>query len=113
MKQPRPYLLNVLSSIDAIRNYKPDNEAAFLKNAMSQDAILMRLQDVGENLIHVRDIFPEFWEANATEAWNKVIGLRIIISHAYGEISLPNYLGLNHRRPGASEAIDSTNTALA
>jgi uncharacterized protein with HEPN domain len=52
----------------------------------SQDAILMRLQDIGENLITLRDSFPDFWDKNATDAWIKAIGLRNIISHAYGKI---------------------------
>lgn len=88
MKQPKPYLRNILSGVDAIESYKPGSEAAFTKDAKSQDAILMRLQDIGENLSTLRDMFPDFWSENATEEWEKAIGLRNIISHGYGEINL-------------------------
>jgi uncharacterized protein with HEPN domain len=46
----------------------------------------MRLQDIGENLSHVRDAFPDFWQENATEEWLRAIGLRNIISHGYAEV---------------------------
>lgn len=54
----------------------------------SQDAILMRLQDIGENLSSLREGFPDFWEAHATNAWVKAIGLRNLISHGYGDVDL-------------------------
>ena len=50
---------------------------------MNYDAILMRLQDIGENLAHIRDKFPEFWEQYSTDVWNNAVGLRNIISYGY------------------------------
>jgi uncharacterized protein with HEPN domain len=86
MKHPKPYLLNIIDSIEAIRTYIPPSEKEFLENQLSQDAILMRLQDIGENLIRLRDLFPDYWDTNATDAWHRGIGLRNIISHTYGDI---------------------------
>ena len=88
MKQPKPYLLNILNAVEAIASYMPSSEEAFMNDPKSQDAILMRLQDIGENLITLRDSFPDFWDKNATDAWIKAIGLRNIISHAYGKVDL-------------------------
>ena len=88
MKQPKPYLLNILNAVEAIASYQPNSEEAFMNDPKSQDAILMRLQDIGENLIILRDSFPDFWDKNSTGTWIKAIGLRNIISHAYGKIDL-------------------------
>lgn len=51
-----------------------------------QDATLMRLQDIGEQLSRIRDKFPDFYEEHASDEWYKLIGLRNIISHGYREI---------------------------
>src|SRR5487761_1098823 len=88
MKQPKPYLLNVIDGVNAIESYRPKDEAEFMANPMTQEAVLMRLQDIGENLSHIRDMFPDFWTDNSTEDWIKAIGLRNIISHGYADISL-------------------------
>jgi uncharacterized protein with HEPN domain len=88
LKQPKPYLESAISGINAIDSYRPKNEVAFMSDSKSQDAILMRLQDIGENLSKVRDGFPDFWDENSSSPWDKAIGLRNIISHGYGEISL-------------------------
>ena len=78
MKQPKPYLLNVIDGLDAIASYRPS----------TQDAVLMRLQDIGENLSHVRDTFPDFWHEKSNGEWAKAIGLRNIISHGYTDVNL-------------------------
>jgi uncharacterized protein with HEPN domain len=59
-----------------------------MEDNMCQDAILMRLQDIGENLSKLRDMFPEFWENNAIDSWIKAIGLRNIILHGYAEVNI-------------------------
>jgi uncharacterized protein with HEPN domain len=48
----------------------------------------MRLQDIGENLSHIRDNFPYYWNDSMTDEWAKAIGLRNIISHGYAEVDL-------------------------
>ena len=42
--------------------YRPETGQEFLESQMIQDAILMRLQQAGENLIKVRDLDPEAFE---------------------------------------------------
>ncbi len=88
MKEPKPYLLNIITGVNAIESYIPSVESEFAENTMCQDAILMRLQDIGENLSKVRDGFPEFWNEHSIDTWIKAIGLRNIISHGYAEVSL-------------------------
>lgn len=88
MKESKPYLKNILSGIEAIESYRSASEAEFVTDHKTQDAVLMRLQDIGENLSHIRDQFPEFWQDHATDDWLKAIGLRNIISHGYADIEL-------------------------
>jgi uncharacterized protein with HEPN domain len=88
MKQPKPYLWNIINSVDAIKSYRSTSEETFMKDAKTQDAILMRQQDIGENLIKLRDGFSDFWNENATDEWVKAIGLRNITSHGYADISV-------------------------
>lgn len=88
MKQPTPYLRAILADLEAITSYRPGGKEAFIASTMAQDAILMRLQDVGESLIRLRDAFPDFWDEHAEDSWIKAVGLRNIIAHAYGEVNL-------------------------
>lgn len=64
----------------------PADLGAFMNDRNAQDATLMRLQDIGEQLTRIRDQFPEFYEQNQDDSWHKLIGLRNIISHGYREI---------------------------
>lgn len=43
----------------AIREYLPKDKEAFLANSMLQDAILMRLLAIGEEIAHLSDAFVE------------------------------------------------------
>lgn len=88
MKEFKPYLLNIIGGLDAIESYRPNNEAEFMNDPKTQDATLMRLQDIGENLSHIRDMFPDFWNDNVTDEWIKAIGLRNIIAHGYAEVDM-------------------------
>ena len=81
MKNPRPYLLLILDTLNIIRENMPKDKIDFLNDPNVQDATLMRLQDIGEQLIHIRDKFSEFYEQNDNNEWNKIVGLRNIIAH--------------------------------
>jgi len=53
---------------------------------MIQDAILMRLQEIGENLARMRHIDEDAFAVVAADSWNQLIGLRNAISHGYHQI---------------------------
>jgi uncharacterized protein with HEPN domain len=55
---------------------------------MVQDAVCMRLQEMGENLSKIRQQFPQLYEAHHTESWHRLIGLRNVISHGYADIDM-------------------------
>lgn len=81
-----PHLLLVRGALAQIERYKPTSYDEFLLNEMAQDAILMRLQEIGENLSRVRQIDEVWFRNNAPNSWNQIIGLRHIISHGYHTI---------------------------
>ncbi|MCC6673600.1 MAG: hypothetical protein IT339_00275, partial [Thermomicrobiales bacterium] len=58
IKSARPHLLLVLQALGHIERYRPETGQEFLESQMIQDAILMRLQQAGENLVKVRDLDP-------------------------------------------------------
>jgi uncharacterized protein with HEPN domain len=86
-KSARPHLILIEQALDQIDSYRPASEREFLDQQIAQDAILMRLQQIGENLIKIRDLAPEAFE-RVPESWNKLIGLRNVISHAYDTIEV-------------------------
>lgn len=85
-KSPKPHLSCILETIEVIENYTPQSLETFLRDRNAQDATLMRLQDIGEQLTRIRGQFEQFYTEHHHDSWNKMIGLRNIISHGYREI---------------------------
>lgn len=80
-----------MMTIDAGRrasSYKPATLDKFLAAPIIQDAVCMRLQEMGENLSKIRRNFPDYFQRVHSGRWNKLIGLRNIISHGYGEVDM-------------------------
>ena len=48
----------------------------------------MRLLETGEQLIQLRDKFPDYYDKHQTDSWHRLIGLRNIIAHGYREIDI-------------------------
>jgi len=86
MKTVKPHLAYILETLEVIASNTPQELNAFMKDRNAQDATLMRLQDIGEQLVRIRDLFPEFYEQHHDDSWHKLIGLRNIISHGYREV---------------------------
>lgn len=86
MNEPKPNLNFILDTLTRIRDNTPRDKKVFMSDPNAQDATLMRLQDIGEQLSRIRDKFPEFYEQRHSDEWYKLIGLRNIISHGYREI---------------------------
>jgi uncharacterized protein with HEPN domain len=86
MKSVKPHLAFILDTLSVISANTPTDLNTFMNDRNAQDATLMRLQDIGEQLTRIRDQFPEFYEQNQDDSWHKLIGLRNVISHGYREI---------------------------
>lgn len=87
-KVPDPHLLYMLDTLEVIAQNTPGSKEEFLRDRNAQDATLMRLQDIGEQLVSLRDKFPDYFDEHQSESWIKLIGLRNVISHGYHEIDL-------------------------
>jgi uncharacterized protein with HEPN domain len=75
-------------ALEKIEEYLPATEAEFLAQSMAQDAILMRLPEIGELLTRVRRLSPELFALPEHDSWAKMIALRNIISHGYESVEM-------------------------
>ncbi len=85
-KSFQPHLELIREALSAIQLYQPSDKATFLVDQMAQDAILMRLQQTGENLARMRHIDDEAFTATDDGSCVELIGLRNVISHGYHTI---------------------------
>lgn len=83
MKSWGPHIILIRDALAHIDRYRPTDEATFFNEVMVQDAILMRLQTIGENLAQMRRIDEERFTMEGDDSWNQLIGLRNVISHGY------------------------------
>jgi len=74
-----------------IERYRPVDQAAFLAEPMAQDAIPMRLQEIGENLARIRRIDEDQFAEISSDSWIKLIGTpRHEVVDAGGQRRWPN-----------------------
>ena len=80
------FLKHILESIESIEEYVKDiSEEDFLKSQEKQDAVVRRLEIIGEA---VRNLPDDFKEQYPDIAWNKAMGTRNILIHNYFGIDL-------------------------
>jgi len=77
------YLEGIQEHITAIKEYMPKSKADFLADTMLQDAILMRLLAIGEEIARLSNAYIE---ENHDIQWHKIVGLRNRIVHGYFEV---------------------------
>lgn len=85
-KEHHVYLEDILESIQRIEEYVSDiNESDFYKNYQVQDAVLRRLEIMGEAVKNipedVRENYPDI-------PWRKIAGLRDVLIHAYSGVNV-------------------------
>jgi uncharacterized protein with HEPN domain len=81
-----PHIAIIREAIAAVLRYRPAEKDAFLSDPMAQNAVLMRLQVVGEHLSRMRRIDAGRFAEVADDSWPQLIGLRNVISHGYETI---------------------------
>ncbi len=85
-KEPRILLGHILESIKLINEHVASlNREDFLASIKTQDAVLRRLEIVGEALNNTTKQFKE----NHTEIpWREIIGMRNIVIHDYDNVNI-------------------------
>jgi uncharacterized protein with HEPN domain len=85
-KDPLVFLSHILESIELIEEYaKGATQANFVKNLALQDAIIRRLEGIGEP---VKGLSPSFKEKYAALLWKQMAGMRDILIHEYFNVDL-------------------------
>jgi len=85
-RNPDVYLQDIMESIEHIEEYLDGiDENEFYQNSEKQDAVLRRLEIIGEAVKHISDEVRAEYEK---VPWRKIAGMRDIIIHEYFGITL-------------------------
>ncbi len=80
------YIDDVLECIDKVEEYTDGvGEEDFYKNTQIQDAVIRRLEIVGEV---IKNIPVDFREQYPDIPWKKIAGMRDVLIHGYAGVSL-------------------------
>ncbi len=86
-KDPKFFIVHIYESILAIEKYtKAFSYEKFLKNIQLQDAVIRRLEIIGEA---TKNLPLNFREKYSDISWKKMTGTRDIISHEYFGVDFP------------------------
>jgi uncharacterized protein with HEPN domain len=87
MQRDRGYLLDIIDACTlAVQYVKGKSLEDFLSDIQCQDAVIRRLEIIGEA---ARRISDGTREAHPELPWHKMIGMRNVMIHEYDEIDLP------------------------
>ncbi len=82
----RVYLQDIWESILAIEEYTEEiTKEEFFTNRQVQDAVVRRLEIMGEAVKHISEDFKSKYPA---VAWSKIAGLRDVLIHQYFVVNL-------------------------
>lgn len=85
-KDVKVYIDDILECIDKIEEYTEDlGEEEFYKNTQVQDAVMRRLEIIGEA---VKNIPQDFREKYPDISWSKIAGMRAVLIHGYSGVNL-------------------------
>ncbi len=85
-REYKTYLEDILECIERIEEYVDGmNDDDFYENCQAQDAVLRRLEIIGEAVKrmpqHIKNEYP-------TIPWRKIAGLRDVLIHGYSSVNL-------------------------
>ena len=106
IKDPLVYLVDILESITQIQEYVGGlTRQEFNDNELIQDAVIRRLEIIGEATKRLDDDFRhEFPQI----PWKNMTGLRDVLAHDYSEVDLDQiWLVIKDDLPGLEQNITS------
>ena len=84
-RDPRLYLDDIQEAINLIEHsMKNKGKTSFMKNRDLQDAIIRRLEIIGEAVKHL----PLELKTSEKIPWSDIAGMRDILAHAYFNVTL-------------------------
>ena len=85
----RGYLEHILQAIERIQCYTDDiDEATFLQNEMTQDAVIRNLEVIGEASRNIERRCPEFATSHPELPLASAYEMRNVLAHGYFKIDL-------------------------
>jgi uncharacterized protein with HEPN domain len=79
-------LKKIISECNDIARYTSQaGKQEFLANDIYQKAIAMSLLNIGE---HANALTRELWAEHTSVQWRKIVDLRNIVAHGYGELRM-------------------------
>jgi uncharacterized protein with HEPN domain len=94
IKDIQLYLEDILESITLIESYMSGVEYdAFIANRQVQDAVVKRLEVIGEA---VKRLDKDFRESHPELPWKGMVGLRDVLVHDYDKVILEELWQLIH-----------------
>jgi uncharacterized protein with HEPN domain len=83
------YLEHILQAIGRIQDYTEDlDEVAFLKEEMTQDAVIRNLEVIGEASRNIERHFPEFSKIHPELPLASAYEMRNALAHGYFSVDL-------------------------
>jgi uncharacterized protein with HEPN domain len=77
------YLEHIVEAIDRITAYTDGiEEAVFLADRKTQDAVIRNLEIIGEAAQHIRQRYPDFVASHPELPWRSAYGMRNASGHA-------------------------------
>ena len=97
-KDPKVFLEHILDSINLIESYVDKvNESGFHKTQPLQDAVIRRLEIIGEA---VKNLPLTFKSKHPDVPWRKITGMRDILIHEYFDVDLAlTWMVVKHEIP--------------
>lgn len=83
MKDDSFYIEGIKEHLETLKSYIPKSKNEYLNQPIVQDAVLMRLVVIGEEIGRLSDTFKN---RHPDIQWYKITGLRNRVAHGYFEV---------------------------